>query len=70
MMLQGPRPPADEVVAYNAESGWAEAWVGEGGTAFAVYIHMNYSHIHMLQIRIDTHELCIHTHARYMYLHT
>ena len=26
MMLQGPRPPADEVVAYNAESGWAEAW--------------------------------------------
>ena len=42
MMLQGPRPPADEVVAYNAESGWAEAWVGEGGTAFAVYIHMNY----------------------------
>ena len=41
-MLQGPRPSVDELAWYNAESAWAEAWVGEGEAAFAVYIHMAY----------------------------
>ena len=44
MVLQGPRPRADEAVSYTAESSWAEAWIGEGDNACFLYIDMTYAH--------------------------
>ena len=42
MMLQAPRTQGGEVVTYNAESCWAEVWIGEGQGADCLYVDMTW----------------------------
>ena len=42
MLLDGPRPAPEEAVSFNAASGWAEAWIGEGERACFVYVDLTY----------------------------
>lgn len=42
MVLAAPPPPPEALVEYCSESGWAEAWVGEGEDASVVYLDLTW----------------------------